>query len=356
MRLQSSLSFHRSEKLFSELLSKNDLESNSSSIGIRFLCPTRWTVHADSLFDILENYSALMHTWDEAISVARDTESKARIYGVQAQMKKFSFLFGVYLAELVLRHTDNLSKALQCDTVSAAEAQDTAAMVVRTLQTLRNEEAFDLFWELKVNNSAEAFKVEQPELPRKRRIPNWFDDGIGEHEYHSEPKTYDRQEYYEALELSVGCIKDRFYQPGYLVYCHLQNLLLKASQRKDFQEDFEFVCSFYKDDLHPEILRSQLSIFCTEFQKFYSTVQIPPTIVDIIKYTSTLTAAQKQLLSEVCTVMKLTLVMPATNATSERTFSALCRIKSYLRSTMSQVRLNHLMVLQFTKLSLTASS
>ena len=46
-------------------------------------------------------------------------------------MKKFSFLFGVYLAELVLRHTDNLSKALQCDTVtvSAAEAQDTAAMV-----------------------------------------------------------------------------------------------------------------------------------------------------------------------------------------------------------------------------------
>ncbi|KAL5475102.1 hypothetical protein EMCRGX_G027157 [Ephydatia muelleri] len=80
-------------------------------------------------FGILENHSALMHTWDEAISVARDTESKARIYGVQAQMKKFSFLFGVYLAELVLRHTDNLSKALQCDTVSAAEAQDTAAMV-----------------------------------------------------------------------------------------------------------------------------------------------------------------------------------------------------------------------------------
>ena len=120
--------------------------------------------------------------------------------------------------------------------MSAAEAQDTAAMVVRTLQTLLNEEAFDLFWE-KVINSAEAFNVEQPELPRKRKIPRKFDDGIGEHEYHSEPKPYHRQEYYEALDLAVGCIKDRFYQPGYLVYCHLQNLLLKASQRKDFQED-----------------------------------------------------------------------------------------------------------------------
>ena len=78
-----------------------------------------------------------MHTWDEAISVERDTESKAQTYGVQAQMKKFIFLFGVHLAELVLRHTNNLSKALQCDTVSAAEDQDTAAMVVRTL---RNED------------------------------------------------------------------------------------------------------------------------------------------------------------------------------------------------------------------------
>ena len=83
-----------------------------------------------------------MHTWDEAIGVARDTESKARIHGIQAQMKKFSFLFGVYLTELVLRHTDNLSRALQSDTVSAAEAQDIAAMVVRTLQILRNEEAY----------------------------------------------------------------------------------------------------------------------------------------------------------------------------------------------------------------------
>ena len=58
-----------------------------------------------------------------------------------------------------------------------------------------------------------------------------------------------------------------------------------------------------------------------------------------------LSAAKKQLLSEVCTILKLILVMPATNASSERSFSALRRVKSYLRSTMRQDRLNHLMVL-----------
>ena len=47
--------------------------------------------------------------------------------------------------------------------------------------------------------------------------------------------------------------------------------------------------------------------------------------------------------------MKLILVMPATNATSERSFSALKRIKSYLRSTMKQERLNSLMTIHVHK-------
>ena len=47
--------------------------------------------------------------------------------------------------------------------------------------------------------------------------------------------------------------------------------------------------------------------------------------------------------------MQLILVMPATNATSERSFSALRRVKNYLRSTMTQQRLNNLMVLHVHK-------
>ena len=50
-------------------------------------------------------------------------------------------------------------------------------------------------------------------------------------------------------------------------------------------------------------------------------------------------------------VMQLLLVMPATNATSERSFSALRRVKTYLRTTMTQQRLNHLMVLHVHKTS-----
>ena len=48
-------------------------------------------------------------------------------------------------------------------------------------------------------------------------------------------------------------------------------------------------------------------------------------------------------------MMKLLLVLPATNATSKRSFSALRRVKTYLRTTMTQQRLNNLMVLHIHK-------
>ena len=41
--------------------------------------------------------------------------------------------------------------------------------------------------------------------------------------------------------------------------------------------------------------------------------------------------------------------MPATNASSERSFSALRRLKSYLRNSMTQERLNHVMLLNVHK-------
>ena len=62
-----------------------------------------------------------------------------------------------------------------------------------------------------------------------------------------------------------------------------------------------------------------------------------------------LSEGQRALLSEVCTLSSLILVMPATNAISERSFSSLRRVKNYLRSTMSQLRLNNIMILHVHK-------
>ena len=58
-----------------------------------------------------------------------------------------------------------------------------------------------------------------------------------------------------------------------------------------------------------------------------------------------LNPAERIFLSEVIVVLKLVLLAPATNAISERSFSALKRLKTYMRATMGDQRLNSLMTL-----------
>ena len=71
-------------------------------------------------------------------------------------------------------------------------------------------------------------------------------------------------------------------------------------------------------------------------------------IHEVIKCLQSLSASQRLLLEQVCRVGRLLLVMPETNATSERSFSVLRRLKSYLPWAM-QTRLNHVMVLSIYK-------
>ena len=46
------------------------------------------------LASVLSNYEVLLDTWDDAVHIVTDTESKARINGVAAQMKTYDFVFG----------------------------------------------------------------------------------------------------------------------------------------------------------------------------------------------------------------------------------------------------------------------
>ena len=60
-------------------------------------------------------------------------------------MLTFNFVFGVSLGSLILRHSDNLSKSLQHEHISAAEAQEVVKLTHDVLQSLRQPEQFKLF-------------------------------------------------------------------------------------------------------------------------------------------------------------------------------------------------------------------
>lgn len=100
---------------------------------------------------------------------------QSRIRGVSLFMRKFDFLFGAILRECLLRHSDNLSKALQSPTVSPVEGQKMAKLTVETLETLRNKEAFELFWEVKIRGK--EFDIGNPNFHEEKDHQNvWMKD------------------------------------------------------------------------------------------------------------------------------------------------------------------------------------
>ena len=121
------------------------------------------------------------------------------------------------------------------------------------------------------------------------------------------------------------------------MYKNLEQLITKAVTQNSFDYELKYVAEFYGDDVDKNNLAIQLNILATD----YPQVRTPPSIFAIIDYFKSLSPAKKHLMDQVCTVLKLILIMPATNATSERSFSALRRLKTYLHSSMSQQRLNH---------------
>lgn len=122
--------------------------------------------------------------------------------------------------------------------------------------------------------------------------------------------------------------------------------MLNCVRGKEYENEIKDVLNFYSDDLHEQNLRYQLTVFSTIFECNDRKVA---SLKDIVTFVRGMIKRERILIKEIVKVVMLVLVMPATNATSERSFSALRRIKTYLRSTMTQSRLNSLMVMHVHK-------
>ena len=100
------------------LFTENDEQNKTKTI--RVFSDTRWTVRCGALVSIIQHYEELKELWKWYLKEYKDTETKARIIGVQTQLNKFNYFFGGKLANLLLRNSDNLSTTLQSLKLSAS--------------------------------------------------------------------------------------------------------------------------------------------------------------------------------------------------------------------------------------------
>ncbi|XP_032880841.1 uncharacterized protein LOC116975625 [Amblyraja radiata] len=270
---------------------------------------------------------------------------RARIIGVKSQMETFGYLFALHLGVNVYSLTDNLSKTLQKTRMSASQGQRNANMTAEVLEKMRTDDKFDKLYQDVLRKSTEL-NISEPQLPRHRRAPKHFELGSEEPSSLSSPKDYYKRLYFEVLDLAIHAIYCRFDQPGFKAYRQMEELLLKSLRGEDTPDEIEYLMHNYADDVDILALKAQLSLLSMLLNSDNHQFDCFNDIYTVVKQ---LDEAQKCLISEVAVLIKLILVNPLAHAVGERSFSTARRLKTWLRSTMSQCRFNNLAILHVHK-------
>ena len=136
-----------------------------------------------------------------------------------------------------------------------------------------------------------------------------------------------RKTYYEVIDFVLHAICYRF----------KESLLCDAEVDLNKYDD---VLALYKDDFERDHLPSQLCILHSNLPEDIEEETGGTKLKSLVRCFQTLSPVEHQFYDMVIKLTKIILTMPTTNAISERNFSVLRHMKTWLRSAMNQTKLN----------------
>ena len=318
------------------------------SADLRPLCPTRWTVGTYAIKALLDNYQTLCTTLEEVHATGRD-EYAMKAGGFLSQLEKFSTFFSLKLAYLVFGPAEQLSYTLQGKTTNIQEAKQAAKLAESFFRSQRTDASFSRFYESAVKESQSL--TEEPVLPRCRKLPRRIDDGANSNRFLT-PCDYYRKLYFEVLDIICNEVSRRFHQEDFDVVLDIEKTLIGAGNGEVVVIP-NTVLTKYRDDLNMDRLLTHLKMV-PDIVKRYScesgiTIKKITNVSTLCDIMNNLRPGVKALCTELHRLLQLFLTIPVATASSERSFSVLRRLKNYLRASMTQERLNHVLLLHCLK-------
>ena len=332
--------------LFQSLQTQLNPEVSSKPTSLKPLCLTRWTVCTSAFNSILTNYTVLCQTL-ETVNTDCNDEYGRKAGGCLAKLEKFSTFFGIKLSYLVFSGIEQLSLSIQGKNTTLQDATNAAELAICFLQRQRTDEAFTTFYSQVVAEAKDL--TDPPVLPRYRNPPKRLDGGSISHQFNS-PKEYFRKQYFEVLDLLINELQRRFQQErGMPMAVLIEKLLLEYSNASSSSKSLPTELDIYKNDIDLSKLNFQLQMLPDLIKSRNQQVSNSPikevTNVKTIATMMNELPVCKTMFSEISRLLQIFFTIPVTTSTAERTFSLLRRLKTFLRSTMTQPRLNNLMML-----------
>lgn len=297
---------------------------------LKLLCPTRWVDRHDSIITFMELFDAVIDGLS-IISTWPDRESSSGAYQLLCAIKQPEFILATHLLAKVFSISLPLSKLLQMQNIDLIEAMSLADNVSDVLKNIRNnaDEDFKKLF-LKVKEKCMSLDIEIT-LPRLTNIQkNRFN-----------VKTTCSNEYYKIslfipfLDNFISQLHDRFIEHKSLItnFC----CLLPNNNLPNREENIKSLAEKYSEDLQCSS-NSVIGEVLTWTQKFVGAEKPKNALEALIACNPLIFPSTYKLLQIIAT-------LPVTTASSERSFSTLKRLKTYLRNTIGENRLNSLALL-----------
>ena len=246
------------------------------------------------------------------------------------------------------------AKQLQAKNVTAQEVISGVLTLERFYKEMRTSDSFSRLFKEVVDRS-KTLDIGTPEqsMPRKRKRPRHLldyveVDGVASSTTNdcSSAEQFYRMQFFEIIDILLTGLKNRFDQPTLDYLKSLENLLIGAVSDGGVQfsaEELGHRFTVLKRDINFQELSHELAILPSCFREHCPEVKTVTSVQTVCEFMNK--ANMKKSFSQFHLVLRLYLTVPLSNATSERGFSTLRRVKSCLRSCLTQRSLNHYLVL-----------
>jgi hypothetical protein len=298
---------------------------HSSFTNLKPLCPTRWLVRKKAIVAILSQYEAVVTSLEE-MAQSSNCETSIKANNLLDRFQKGSTVLGLIIAKNIFQQLESLNSVVQAEMQTISGMLQAVSIVQEELRKLRSEDEFKNIFE-QANEMARQLDLEPIMLPRKRRPARQYIDEAPAHFGETAEQHY-RQMYFMAIDHAAVELTSRFDTNGISTYKKLENMILEGTISSEIVQ------------LYPEFEEDRLKIQLAMFKSHCS----PKSLHDAKIQMRTMVPEVRMLFTQVEQLLRLLLVCPVSSCEAERSFSSLRRLKSWLRSTMSQQRLNSVAV------------
>ncbi len=208
--------------------------------------------------------------------------------------------------------------------------------------------SFDQFYKQVIALSKIVGFIHNPELPRQTQVPRRLQHGNGDQHCFQAAEDLHRAQCVEAIDACLVALNERFDQKAFSVLSYIETVLIAAANSLDFDlRNLDELKHLYTADIDFEQLDGELKLLKGIIKQHLPEVK---EVTSVHTITSLLCNAEatvpiNAVLHNVVRLLQSYLLAPMSAASGERSFSSQRRVKTYLRSTMTEARYSNLMVL-----------